>query len=338
MPEKFNINKLMNEHTKKGGGDAFAFKIEHIELEQIEPSVLNLYSVDDIAELKASIGLVGLQQNLLVRQRESGGKYEIISGHRRYKALLELHNEGKEGYSRAPCKIIKSIDDVQTELELIFANATARRLTDYEISYQAERLRVLLQELQKSGYKFTGKKREIIAELLNVSPSQVARYESINKNLSSELTDEFKKGNINVTTAYEASRLGSTQQAEALEEHKTGATLTTETVKQKREAAKKPPVPPKPSPTREELEAKRTRGENSNKKTIDNHNASMQKSWEGIMQEATIEPCPFCGCTDIEPVAYPARYRFECLNKKCGASMGDAPNAEAAILRWNTRV
>lgn len=228
----------MNEHTKKeASGDAHAFKVELVPLEQIEPSARNGYSVDDVTELKASIELLGLQQNLLLR-KVAGGKYEIISGHRRYKALKSLHLEGKEGYSHAPCKIIKSIDDLQAELELILANSTTRRLTDYEISYQAERLRELLVELKKSGVKFMGKKREIVAELLKVSPSQVARYEGINKNLSPGLKDEFKKGTISVTTAYEASRLDDSQQADVLGEHKAGATLTPEAVKQKRETGK----------------------------------------------------------------------------------------------------
>ncbi|MCL2357116.1 MAG: DUF3850 domain-containing protein [Defluviitaleaceae bacterium] len=236
MPQKFSVSALMNTHSKNesGGDDAFAFKIEILDFEQIEPSKLNFFTVDDVEELQASIELVGLQQNLVVRKRAENSKYELLSGERRYTAISRLVAEGKEQFRRIPCKIVKSIDDVQAELQLILANSTARRLSDYELSHQARRLKELLTELKDGGYKFAGKKRDIIAELLGVSASQIARYESINKNLAPELSVEFQKGNINVTTAYEASRLDSKQQAQVLDEHKNGVPVTPDSVKERR--------------------------------------------------------------------------------------------------------
>jgi ParB family chromosome partitioning protein len=121
MTGKFNLGQLMNDHSKKEG-DAFAFKIEFLDIEQIIPSKMNFYTVDDVAELKASIELHGIQQNLVVRKRADGEIYELISGERRYTAAKQLVAEGNNNFRRVPCKIIKSIDDIQAELQLIFAN------------------------------------------------------------------------------------------------------------------------------------------------------------------------------------------------------------------------
>ena len=234
MP-KFDMKKLMNEQSKAESGDnnTIAFKIDMLDISEIEPSELNKYSVDDVAELKASIELIGLQTNLVVRRRENTAKYELLSGERRYTAISQLVAEGKEGYNRVPCKIIKSIDDIQAELQLIFANSTARRLTGHELTYQAARLKELLQGLRDGGYEMTGKTRDIVAELLKVSPSQVHRLDSIDKKLIPDLKDEFQKGTINTTTAFELSRLDEEKQKNALAEMHSGAELNPGSVTQK---------------------------------------------------------------------------------------------------------
>ena len=227
---KFNLSQLMSDTSKK---ESIAFKIDHIQIDSYIPSEMNKYSVDDVTELKASIELMGLQQNLLVRIQQDG-TYEVISGHRRLKAMQELHAAGNEQFEKVPCKVIKTTDDIQVELQLLLANSTARELTDYEKTYQAARLQELLQDLKKSGYQFTGRKREIVAQLMGVSSSQVSRMDSINNKLSPELKEEFSEGNINITTAYELSRLPEEKQQEVAAEHKGGQVITPTAAKEKR--------------------------------------------------------------------------------------------------------
>ncbi|MGE7111261.1 ParB/RepB/Spo0J family partition protein [Lysinibacillus sp. NPDC047702] len=229
---KFNLSQLMNVESKK---QSVAFKIEYMPLDRIQPSPKNNYSVDDVSELKASIELMGLQQNLVVRIKDDG-MYELISGHRRLKAMQELYSEGNEDFSKAPCKIVKSTDDIQAELQLILANSTTRILTDAEKTQQAARLHELLQKLQNSGYQLTGRKREIVAQLMGVSSAQVQRMDSINKKLTPELKEEFSEGNINITTAYELSRLPEDKQQEVLtEQREEGKPLTPSVAKEKRQ-------------------------------------------------------------------------------------------------------
>lgn len=206
--KKFNMNDLMNDKSK---GNVMAYKIDYIVIDKIRPSKMNNYSVKDISDLKASIELVGLQQNLLVSPMEDGF-FDITSGHRRFKALSELVAEGKSEYEKVPCLVRKSADDILEELSLIFANSTTRVLTDYEKTFQAARLKELLESLKKSGYKFTGRTREAVAELMKVSPAQVGRMESINNHLSPELKEDFKNEKINISTAYELSKLGKGEQ------------------------------------------------------------------------------------------------------------------------------
>lgn len=227
---KFNLSQLMNPESKK---QSVAFKIEHIPLDRIQPSPNNNYSVEDVGELKASIEMYGLQQNLVVRIKDDGS-YELISGHRRLKAMKELRCEGNSDFEKAPCKIIKSTDDIQAELQLILANSTTRILTDAEKTLQAARLHELLQKLQESGYQLTGRKREIVAQLMGVSSAQVQRMDSINKKLTPELKEEFSKEKINITTAYEMSRLSEEQQQEAVREYKEGKALSPAIAKEKR--------------------------------------------------------------------------------------------------------
>lgn len=228
---KFNLSQLMNTESKK---QIVAFKIEHIPLDNILPSPKNNYSVDDVSELKSSIELLGLQQNLVVRIKDDGA-YELISGHRRLKAMQELRNEGNKDFEKAPCKIVKSTDDIQVELQLILANSTTRVLTDAEKTKQAARLHELLQELQNSGNQLKGRKREIVAQLMGVSSSQVQRMDSINKKLAPELKEAFSEGEINITAAYEMSRLPEETQKEVVQEYREGKPLTPSVAKEKRQ-------------------------------------------------------------------------------------------------------
>ena len=198
---------------------------------------------------------------------------------------------------------------------------------------------------------------DIVADLLKVSPSQVARYESINNHLSPELTEEFRKEEINVTTAFELSRLDETQQAEALEEHKSGVMLTPDSVKEKRETAKKPP---KKTPDSTEPEAEATkpyidasaeerhrRNEHDAEKYINLHEQNKAAETSAPKPEQKLKPCPFCGgepfINEIEPHKhyfvdmpdYEGGAFMECTDCSCGIS---AKTRKEVIAAWNKRI
>ena len=248
MP-KFNLSQLMNEKSKsEAEPEKKPFKIDLLPIEKLVPSKMNKYTVADVADLKASIETFGLQQNLLVRERD-GGIYEIISGHRRFKAMQELFSEGNALFADVPCKVIHSGDDITAELQLLFANSTTREMSDYERTYQAKRIKELLIDLKKSGFKFQGRMRQAVADIMKMSPAQVGRMESIDANLSPEFKQEFKAGKIGVTAAYELSRLPKNQQAQEMAGYQQTGAVEVKGIQEKRERAKPKSAanPPKPS-------------------------------------------------------------------------------------------
>lgn len=236
---KFNMMDLLNNNSKEATEPTTEkinkFKTISINVDDLVPSSENFYSVDEqgIEELKDSIEAFGLQQNLVVK-RIDNNKYEIIAGHRRYLALKKLYKEGKEQFQYAPCKVENDEDAIRNKLILLITNSTARELTEYEKMQQAQKLKELLLEY-KQHEKLPGRVREIVADILNVATSKIARMERISKNLSDDLKQEFKEENINISTAYEASKLPEDKQDEVYQEYKDRGNITIKDVKKKAE-------------------------------------------------------------------------------------------------------
>lgn len=220
---KFDMSALMNDTSKKDI-DNNSYKVEFINILDIKESAQNFYQTDDVSDLKQSIELVGLRQNIEVF--ENDGHFEIISGHRRHKACLELFNEGNQEFSKIPCRVVKGINKIEAEIQLIFGNAVNRELNDYEKMTQVSKLKELLSKWEKEQGKIDGRKRDIIADILKISKSQVGRYEAIDNNLIEPLKEELKSGNVNLTTAVELSKLDEGEQNEQHEKIIKGEKVT----------------------------------------------------------------------------------------------------------------
>lgn len=270
MAGKFNINQLLSGTSlnTEGEGPAAeqhaprraALKVIPLNVRDLIPSSDNFYSVDNIAELKNSIEMFGVLQNLTVKPLE-GGKYEIIAGHRRHAACVELVEEGKTDYEYVPCGIQGERDEIKERILLIMTNSTTRELSDWEKMKQAEELNKYFSILKKRD-NLTGRVRDLVAEALNTSSTQIARLNAISKNLMPELADEFKEGRLGVSTAYELSGLTEDAQHEAAAElqekgglslndvrdKKQETTATDDTDKETPPAADPPPGPPKEYP------------------------------------------------------------------------------------------
>lgn len=251
---RFNINDLLNAKSKGAAvqeqrpeEQSREFNVTMIDVEDLIPGRDNFYSTENIDELAISIELVGhIEQNLLVKP-EVHGKYEVIAGHRRRLAVLKLVQEGKEEYRKVPCLIKKESDTIKDKLSLIFTNATARQLTDWEKIQQAKQLKEILIEYKKTLQEENkdkpkeerekmGRIRDIVAQMLNTSTTQVGRMEAIENNLSQEFKDELGKGNINISTAHELSRLDGEKQKQAYEKYEEKGELHINDVKEEPEA------------------------------------------------------------------------------------------------------
>jgi ParB family chromosome partitioning protein len=223
MAKGFSLSELMNAQSRPDNKPQ-RFESKDIPIGLLQPSAKNEYGIRDIEELAASIESMGLMHDLLVKPADAQGRYEIISGERRYRACLLLHEADAAKFATVPCKVAESESEALSELRLIYANATARELTDHEKTYQAGRIKELLQQLKTEGYRFQGRMRDIVADILSVSSAQMGRMESINEHLNEGFKAEFASGNIGISTAYDASTLPEAKQAEALDALRTGKT------------------------------------------------------------------------------------------------------------------
>lgn len=234
----FNMMELLNNNSKPTQDkeeDIKRFKITQININKLVPSNNNFYSIDKIEELKNTIELLGLQQNLVVKKIENG-MYKIISGHRRYYSMLNLYQEGNKNFEYVPCKVEEE-DELKNDLRLIITNSTARELTDWEKIHQAKRLKELLTEY-KEREKIPGRVRDIVADILNVSATQVARMESVSNNLIDDFKEEMKEDNVKISVAYELSKLPEEKQKEIYKEHEDKRNITIKDIKQKSEDEK----------------------------------------------------------------------------------------------------
>ena len=246
----FDLNSLLNTKSKGAAVQAAgpaqeeenAFSVVMLDVEDLMPSKDNFYSTENIDELATAIELSGcIEQNLVVKP-EAHGKYEVIAGHRRRLAALKLVEEGKEEYRKVPCRIKKESDEIRDRLSLIFTNATARQLTDWEKVKQAEELKEVLIQYKKALQEENkdkpkeereriGRVREIVAQMLNTSTTQIGRMEAISNNLSQDFKEELEKGNIGISTAHELSRLDEEGQKKAYEQYEEKGELHIKDVK-----------------------------------------------------------------------------------------------------------
>jgi ParB family chromosome partitioning protein len=231
MAKKPSLTDLFtaNAQTRSGSGANTETNTRLISVYDITPNAGNFYDVTDIAALKQSIELIGLQQNLVVKSL-GGGKYEAISGHRRLRACIELADEGKSEFQRVPCKVSTASDTLLERLELIMTNSTARHLSDFEQVRQARELRDILTAL-KDRDNIGGRVRDLVAEAMNTSAAKIGRLDAIDHNLAPVFKAKLESGDIALTTAYEISGLTVEQQEAAYESYKQSGTVTVEEIK-----------------------------------------------------------------------------------------------------------
>ena len=204
MGKKFSLAEYVKDDMSKM--DTGMEQITLLPLESLIPDERNFYSLDGIDELAANIETVGLLDPIRVRPQD--GEYIIVSGHRRRAACMLIRDGGNSMFDRGvPCIIeLGEASDAMRELRLIFANSATRQLTSAELSKQAERTNAVLLQLKKEGFEFKGKTRELVAEILHVSESKVARVSAIRKNLCEPMLGMFDKGRLNESVAYRISQ------------------------------------------------------------------------------------------------------------------------------------
>lgn len=233
--------------------------LKYIDVEDLVPSEDNFYSMSAIDELAGLIELSGgvKQPGLVVPL--GGGKYKVISGHRRRLASLQLVKQGKEAYRKMPCMVedgereqgpeadeLRAID----EAILLITTNGQREKTDWDKVQEATRLRALLEQKRRFE-KIPGETRKLIAEQLGTTPAQVGRYDSIAKHLIPAFKDWLEQEKIGISVAYELSMLPEEVQEHAAAElwGKRGSVMLEDVRKWKPVERERPPVQPGPPVT-----------------------------------------------------------------------------------------
>ena len=227
----FNITSLQRNREPvqaRSKADEGRAVLKYIDVEDLVPSEDNFYSMSNIEELAGLIELSGgvKQPGLVVPL--GGGKYKLLSGHRRRLASLQLVKQGKEAYRKMPCMVEDASRDVERDDEadelraideaiLLITTNGQREKTDWDKVQEATRLRALL-EKKRRFEKIPGETRKLIAEQLGTTPAQVGRYDSIEKHLIPAFKTWLEEGKIGISVAYELSTLSADVQEKAAAE------------------------------------------------------------------------------------------------------------------------
>lgn len=197
-----------------------------VSINKLEESKLQYRDIpqEDVEKLADLIELDGeVLQPLLVR-KAGGDTYEILAGHKRYRACKYLSDKGLEQFSMIPC-YVKAMSDAQAEFAVYSTNGYNRK-TDYEIMREVEGMSRLLKENPELFPEAaSGRLVEKLASIMNMSKTVVQEYKTIASNLSDECMDKFKKNEITKESAKTLASLNNEEQAKVLS---TGAVKTSD--------------------------------------------------------------------------------------------------------------
>lgn len=229
MATGWNVMDALNNKTKAAAEDnktKARFRTKDIAIKQMYSNDKNFYSIPDIEQLAQDILAVGLLENLtVVHDPCDRGEYRIIAGERRWRALTLLVENGYEEFSVASCQIKTPAEEHEEMIQLIIAN-TYRNKTVADILEEQKTLEETLKYMKENGltlhgYKLdSGRLRDVIANMMQVSSTKIGQIESINKKLIPEFTEELKEGRLTFSAAYEISKMSEDIQEDMLEHHR----------------------------------------------------------------------------------------------------------------------
>lgn len=239
---KRELDSAICADLKAVSADSFADSIKMLDVSEIMPNKDNFYEMSDIELLAEDIERQDLKHNLVVAKDKGSEKYWLISGHRRFEAIKFLINEGRRKSTKVPCIINGEKSQAESRLDLIMLNATQRRYSDKEIMSEYEQLSKTLKELENEGKKPSGRMRENIARILNISKSQVGKIDNIKHNAIPTVEQAVKSGKMSISTANEVARLSPDKQKDIAEKK---PDISHKEVKEILKTAPTSPLPPK---------------------------------------------------------------------------------------------
>lgn len=226
----------------KHAADNLKNETVYIDMDKIRPNSRNQYEMTEIEEMAGMIKLAGgILQNLIVKPMNEEGYYVLTTGERRWRGacLLRDRNEYPALYdNKVPCVIQ---DPVEIELPLndedkedfaILVTNQYRVKTDAILYMEMLQWKRIISNLKKAGVEYLPKEfgsdqeiklkgkrtRELVAEQMNLSTGQVARFEKIEKHGSEELISKLMRNELNLPEAEELTKLDEQEQKELLQQ------------------------------------------------------------------------------------------------------------------------
>lgn len=226
MATGYSIMDALNKNTKAGIDDSAPkgrFRTKDLSIFKLYPNEENFYPQDGIERKAAEILAVGLIENLTVKYQpcEGAGEYKIIDGEKRWRALHLLVERGYKEYEFATCNITAPNSQQEEKITMIMANSYRDKdvitmiREEQELKETLEEMKA--KEIELKGYDLqSGRLRDVIADMLNVSKTKVAQIEAVRNNLIPEFMEELNKNRLTFSAAYELSGMSSDEQREAL--------------------------------------------------------------------------------------------------------------------------
>lgn len=174
------VNEMLNEASKD-------MRYKRIFIYDIEPSEYNQYPMQEIEQLAENIAETGLLHPIMLYKKDDG-KYMILSGERRYRAMLFNYENGDERWEEVPAIItIQKFDERLLKRYIRRGNANRESLSvDIKLALVKESLEDYQISKENNEIKTGTLKRDWIAMDTGFSPRSVQNYLNL-------LNDEHKE-------------------------------------------------------------------------------------------------------------------------------------------------
>lgn len=182
----------------------------------------NFYDQKGVEQKAQEIFAVGLIEPLAVvpDAKEIDGElkhYRLVSGERRWRALLLLASRGQKRFELVTCKILEFANEHEEKVSLIIANSYRQKSLTTLIREEQE-LKSTLEHMKQNGIALNGfdlskgKIRDVIASLMNISKTKVAEIEAVSNHLNHDFRNLLENDQITFSAAYQLSKLAFQEQ------------------------------------------------------------------------------------------------------------------------------
>ena len=190
-------------------------EIKGVDINLLYETPLQSFEMDEIPELKQSIRLYGLLTPLTVCM-DDGGKCEVLSGNRRYRAIKELRQEKViKGYDEIPCMVLSGLSEAKKGLIVETTNIDVRK--GYDETPHRFKIIEYLKQLVTNGEEKDANIVKIAARYFKVSERYAAMYKAIFDSDNKAIREVTEKGQMSISDAARMTKLPQQTQEKIIE-------------------------------------------------------------------------------------------------------------------------